>query len=117
MKPQTVKYMLMAQDMERAVSFYRDIMGFAEGFVSEHWSELKFGEVILALHGGGSGKRCETGLSIQYENVSVAHAAAVEAGATEIDSPERSNGEPIILSRIADPEGNVIMLTQYVAAD
>ena len=104
----------MAHDMDRAVTFYRDTMGFTEAFSSPHWSELRFGDAILALHGGGDRSRSATGLSLQYEDVSAAYTAAIVAGATEIASPEGREGEPIILARIADPEGNEIMLTQYV---
>jgi predicted enzyme related to lactoylglutathione lyase len=114
MKPQVIKYVLMAQDMDRAVSFYRDTMGFAQGTVSPYWSELRFGDAILGLHGGGDGSRNQTGLSIQYQDVRKAFAVAVESGAKAVQPPEQREGEPIILSSISDPEGNVIMLTQYV---
>lgn len=114
MKPQAVKYMLMAADMDRAVSFYRDTMGFEESFISPDWSELKSGDAILALHGDGDGLSNPTGLSLQYEDVRLAHANAIGAGAVSIQPPEWREGEPILLATIADPEGNVIMLTQYV---
>lgn len=106
--------MLMAADMDRAVAFYRDTMGFEEGFVSPDWSELRFGDAILALHGGGDGSSNPTGLSLQYEDVNLAHASAIGAGAVSLQSPEWREGEPILLATIADPDGNVIMLTQYV---
>ena len=114
MKPQAVKYMLMVEDMDRAVVFYRDVLGFEEGFSSPHWSELKFGDAILGLHGGGDGSRRETGLSIQYEDVNTQFESAVKSGASAVGKPVQREGEPIILASIEDPEGNVIMLTQYV---
>ena len=114
MKPQAVKYVLMAQDMDRAVAFYRDSIGFSVDFISPYWSELRFGDAILGLHGGGDGSRQPTGLSIQYEDVARAYSSAIESGATVIQAPEQREGEPIILASIADPEGNVVMLTQYV---
>ena len=114
MKPQAVKYVLMAEDMDRAVAFYRDSIGFAEDFVSPYWSELRFGDAILGLHGGGDGTRQPTGLSIQYEDVASAYAEAIKSGATGIQPPVKREGEPIILASIADPEGNVVMLTQYI---
>lgn len=113
-QPQAVKYVLTAQDMDRAVAFYRDTIGFTECFVSPHWSELRFGDAILGLHGGGDGSLNQTGLSIQYADVRSAYAAAVAAGATAVQAPEQREGEPIMLATVADPEGNVIMLTQYI---
>lgn len=114
MKPESVKYMLHAQDMERAVSFYQDTLGFSLNFTSPYWSELRFGDAILGLHGGGNGSDNLTGLSIQYADVKEAYAKALEAGASSIDAPTQREGEPIILSTLKDPEGNIIMLTQYV---
>jgi predicted enzyme related to lactoylglutathione lyase len=114
MQPESVKYLINAQDMNRAVGFYRDTMGFSEGFISADWSELRFGDAILGIHGGGDGSRNQTGLSIQFENVEAAYAAAIENGARPVQRPEQREGEPIILSSIIDPEGNVIMLTQYL---
>jgi len=114
MKPQSVKYMLHAQDMERAVAFYRDTLGFTLSSTSEYWSELTFGDAILGLHGGGTGADNATGLSIQYEDVQAAFNTAIKAGATLVQEPKQGEGEPIILSSIKDSEGNVIMLTQYV---
>lgn len=104
----------MAQDMDRAVAFYRDTLGFVEDFVSPYWSELRFGDAILGLHGGGDGTRRKTGLSIQYQDVRTAYSHALASGGTAVNAPERREGEPIVLSAILDPEGNEIMLTQYV---
>ena len=114
MKPQAVKYVVMAKDMDRAVAFYRDTLGFAEDFASPYWAELRFGDAIIGLHGGGDGSRRKTGLSIHYEDVEGAFSLALSNGGAAISAPERREGEPIILSTILDPEGNEIMLTQYV---
>ena len=104
----------MAQDMDRAVAFYRDTLGFVEDFASPYWSELRFGDAIIGLHGGGDGSRQKTGLSIQYEDAETAFSHVLANGGTAIQAPERREGEPIILSTVLDPEGNELMLTQYV---
>jgi predicted enzyme related to lactoylglutathione lyase len=114
MKPQSVKFVLMVEDMERAVAFYRDALGFDESFASPHWSELRFGDAILGLHGGGDGSRTPTGLSIQFEDIAHAYDRALALGATGVQAPEAREGEPILLASLADPEGNILMLTQYL---
>lgn len=113
-QPQAVKFVLIAQDMDRAIEFYRDALGFIESFTSPYWSELRYGDAILGLHGGGDGAVQQTGLSIQYEDLALAYTEAINAGATRVKEPEQREGEPIMLASITDPEGNVIMLTQYV---
>ena len=42
-----VKYV---SDMQRAISFYKDQLGFALRFQSPEWSEFETGETTLALH-------------------------------------------------------------------
>ena len=37
-------------DMDRAVKFYRDVLGFPLKFESPGWSEFSTGETTLALH-------------------------------------------------------------------
>ncbi|HWL09343.1 MAG TPA: VOC family protein [Planctomicrobium sp.] len=117
MKPQAVKYVLMVQDMDRAVRFYRDTMGFTEGSLSSYWSELRFGDAILGLHYGGDGSRHQTAISIQYANVAAAYAMAIKSGAEGVQAPVQREGEPILFSSVVDPEGNIITLTQFVGED
>lgn len=114
MKLEKVKYVLMAQDMERAVAFYVGTFGLKEGFVSPWWSELLFGDAIVALHGGGEGEQSLTNLSLQVDDAVAACAIIESAGGTIVEPPVQREGEPIKLGRFADPEGNLVMLTQYV---
>jgi predicted enzyme related to lactoylglutathione lyase len=114
MKITAVKYLLMAQDMERAVTFYRDVMGLQEMFRSDDWSELSFGNAIVALHGGGDGSPNATGLSIQVDDINVAFQEVINAGGISLSEPVARTGEPIILAEFRDPEGNELMLTEYV---
>lgn len=109
-----VKYMLMAEDMDRAVGFYRDVFGLTPKLTSPHWSELAFGDCIVALHGGGSGEWNETGLSFQVTDLDAACRAVASAGGRIVEEPTARPGEPIRLARAVDPEGNQIMLTERV---
>ena len=113
MKVTAVKYMLMAQNMDRAVEFYTSVFSFTLSFKSEFWTEMTFGDAIIALHGGGDGSLNKTGLSIQTDNIEEFHNNCIDKGATENKAPESRPGEPIVLSEIIDPEGNIISLTEY----
>ena len=109
-----VKFVIYVQDMDRAVVFYRGVFGLGLKYFSEHWSELTFGDAIVALHGGGAGQRTETGLSFQVADA-VSACAAVEQGGGAIAAPPESRpGEPILLARAVDPEGNGFMISQFV---
>jgi predicted enzyme related to lactoylglutathione lyase len=114
MKPEKVKFMLMAADMRRAVRFYRDVIGLEEVFVSDFWSELRHGDAIIALHGGHDGTRNPTGLSFQFEDVLAKADSIREAGATILQAPGQREGEPILLGIYRDAEGNEVFITQYV---
>ena len=111
---ESIKYMLMVQDMGRAVRFYREVVGLKPAFESPEWTELTFGSAIVALHGGGGGAYRKTGLSIQVRDI-VAACKEIEAGGGKIAlSPQIRPGEPIKLAEVMDTEGNAFSLTQYV---
>lgn len=114
MKPEKVKFMLMAADMKRAVSFYRDVIGLEPLFVSDFWTEMSFGDAIIALHGGHDGSRNPTGLSFQYEDVLAMAEKIAGAGGKILQSPQQREGEPILLGVYRDAEGNEVFITQYV---
>jgi predicted enzyme related to lactoylglutathione lyase len=114
MKPEKVKFMLLAADMRRAVAFYRDAVDLAEVFISEFWSELRHGDAIIALHGGHDGTRNPTGLSFQYDDVLGKVEQLEKAGAKVLQAPVQRAGETILLAILRDPEGNEFFATQYV---
>jgi predicted enzyme related to lactoylglutathione lyase len=100
--------------MERAVRFYAGVFQFQPGYVSEHWSELSFGDSIIALHGGGEGTPNPTGLSIQVDDAAAACVSIKQAGGQILSEPVVREGEPIKLGFFRDPEGNEVMLTEFV---
>ncbi|MES2738489.1 MAG: VOC family protein [Verrucomicrobiota bacterium] len=114
MRPEKVKFMLLAADMRRAVRFYTAVLGFQQIFVSDFWSEVACGDAILALHGGHDGSVNPTGLSLQFEDVLEVAVAIERAGGRILEVPTQREGEPILLGRYRDPEGNEGFITQYV---
>jgi predicted enzyme related to lactoylglutathione lyase len=41
------------EDMERAIAFYRDVLGLEPSYESPHWTTFETGPCTLALHAGG----------------------------------------------------------------
>ena len=79
------------------------------------WSELTFGDAIVAMHGGGSGELRSTGLSFQVEDIDSAVREVERGGGRVTRGPEDRPGEPIRLAGVVDTEGNAFALTQMVA--
>lgn len=106
--------MLMATDMSRAVEFYREVFGFEELMVSDYWSELKWGDAIVAFHGGYPGGRNPVPLTLEFDDIMEAVDQISAAGGTILEAPKQREGEPILLGTFRDPEGNELFMTQYI---
>lgn len=110
-----VKYLLWVQDMSRAVRFWRDTFGGEVLTESEHWSEVRLGgSAILGLHGGGDGSEVESQLSIQVTDADEACGEIAAKGGKIVSAPVVREGEPIKLASVADPEGNLFSITEWV---
>lgn len=112
MKIERVKYIIWAEDMERALAFYRDFLGGNVLKQNDVISEVELGGAVIGIHGGGEGKRTWTGLSFQVHDVVAAAAEWVRAGGTLQREPQSENDEPPHLAMCVDPDGNEIMLTR-----
>ena len=113
MQVQQLKFILWAQDMGRALAFWRDAVGLAVRMASPHWSELTHGDAVLALHGGGDGTFRETGLGVQVADLDAACAEVAAAGGTVRTPPMARPGEPIRLAELTDPEGNGFTMSEW----
>lgn len=115
MRVQKTYFMLMAQDMDRALAFYEGALGLQRTLASPYWSELLSGAAVVALHGGGDGQRQRTGLGFEVDDLEAACASVRAHGGHIEKEPEARPGEPIRLAEARDPEGNVFSLAQHVA--
>ena len=107
-----VKYTLWAADMDRAVGFYCNAFG---GRVVKHNSVIAEVEIlgsVIAVHGGGEGKRTWTGLTFQVPDVIEGAREVVRAGGVLSREPEPEEGEPPHLAMCIDTEGNEFMLSR-----
>jgi len=112
MHVERVKYILWAADMNRALTFYRDLFGGKILKQNEVISEIEVCNAVIGIHGGGEGKRTWTGLSFQVPDVVAGAGEVVRAGGQLTRQPEPENGEPPHLAMCVDPEGNEFMLTR-----
>ena len=115
MKVRKTLYMLMVQDMERGVRFYRDVLGLDVKLHTPGWSELTLGDSTVALHGGGTGERTRTGLSFEVEDIDDACRQVQDGGGQLLRGPVLRAAEGIRLADLADPEGNVFFFSAPVA--
>ena len=112
MKVEQVKYIIWAADIQRAVNFYRDVLGAEVTKQSDVISEVLLCGATIGIHGGGEGKRTWTGMSFQVPDVVEGAKEIVAAGGQLTRQPEPEDGKPPHLAMCVDPEGNEIMLTR-----
>ena len=114
MEIQSVKYLLMVQDMDRAIAFYQDVIGLNLKSYSPEWSEFTLGDSTVALHGGGTGEFIETGLIFRVADIGSACQEVVSGGGKLRSGPVDRPGEPIKLAQLCDTESNGFTFSQYV---
>ena len=107
----SVYVMLHAQDMDRAVAFWRDVMGLGVKTQSPEWTELTFGDTVIAFHGGGDGSENPSGLGFDSPDMDGLCEAIAAAGGTIRMPPTDRPEEGIRLAEFSDPEGNIVMLS------
>ena len=107
----SVYVMLNAQDMDRAVTFWTGVMGLGVKMQSPEWTELTFGDTVIAFHGGGDGSDSRSGLGFDSPELDELCESIAGAGGTITMPPAERPNEGIRLAEFRDPEGNIVMLS------
>ena len=115
MRIEAFKTILWAQDMDRAVAFWQAVAGLDVVLHTPYWSELRWGDATLALHGGGEGTYHASGVALTVGDVDAACAEVRAAGGTVRTEPVDKTEEGIRLADLVDPEGNGFQLSQRIA--
>lgn len=107
-----LKYTIWAADAGRAAAFYTQCFGAEIVRQNPHITELTIAGGLIAIHGGGEGKRTWTGLTFQVADVVAGAAEVVAAGGKCDREPQWEDGEPPHLAMCEDTEGNQFMLSR-----
>lgn len=99
--------------MDRAVAFYRDVLGLTPGYTSPYWSDFDLGAFKIGLHPGAkqpaqAGSGWYLGLAT---NDLKALRDSVEASSGSVVEDYHQTPSGVVLT-IADPDGNPVQLMQ-----
>jgi len=91
------------EDLDAAVRFYRDAFDFKVALESPYWSELRWGDATIAVHGREAtpSAETETGLGIEVDDLDAACQAVADAGGRVVNPPVERPGEGIRLATAA----------------
>lgn len=98
------------EDLQRAVRFYTDALGFAAEFRFDHYAGVRLGDCRIGLSGPGDPRRRQPGAGEVYvvcEGVDEFHRRASGAGA-RVDGAPESRDYGMRDFALRDPDGNVI---------
>jgi len=97
-------------DMDAAIAFYRDALGFTLGFQSPFWTEFETGETKLALHPASAENPAgSVQLGLGSEDVDRFYAEAQVKGIAFTSAPTEMHGTR--LARFLDPDGAEITVS------
>ncbi len=99
-------------DIDRAIAFYRDVLGLELQYrTGDEWAEFRAGPIRLGLHTGGDGRPGGT-LAFTVADLDIARAGLVSKGVEIGHEGGGENREPRFVE-FADPDGNVLALFEY----
>jgi len=101
-------------DMERAVTFYRDVLGLRLVYrTGDDWAQFEAGPVQLGLHASGHGEHRPGGtLAFRVDDLDSSRVALAARGISFTPEGGGEGGEPRFVE-FPDPDGNVLGLLEY----
>ena len=97
-------------DMDRAIRFYRDTLGFAVKFQSPGWSELSTGETTIALHSSSAENPAgRVRLGINVPDLGSFHKELTGRGVRFTQTPTEMHGTRV--ARFVDSEGTEVSVS------
>jgi catechol 2,3-dioxygenase-like lactoylglutathione lyase family enzyme len=112
MKRKLSHFCVHVKDMDKALSFYRDTLGFEVEYQTNEWSELKLNDkVSLAL-------KCVSdpvpGIGFSVDNCEEATKLLEDKDVEITTRCNKRENEGLILTQFKDPDGNVLWMTEKI---
>ena len=103
-------------DMDRAVRFYRDVLGLPLKFQSPSWSEFSTGETSLALHPASENNPAGSiELGFNVADLAIFHREMTEKG-VQFGMPPTKQDFGGILAQFVDSEGRRCSVAEETSA-
>lgn len=103
----------VTRDMERAVTFYRDVLGLSLSFQDgANWAQMKAGDVNFSLASPAEAAEGATGAVVIFEvdDIEASKTALAAGGGVVLD--QRDMGDHGRALTFRDPDGNLVQLFQ-----
>ncbi|AIE86249.1 VOC family protein [Fimbriimonas ginsengisoli] len=99
-------------DMDRAVAFYRDVLGLSPRLVTPYWSDFMLGPIRLGLHPKFRGEASGGGwiVGVEVADLKALRTRLSEAG-YPTDHPYHETPLGVVVD-FADPDGNPLQAIQ-----
>jgi len=114
-----LSFHLAVADLDRAVAFYRDVLGLKEVVVSYeyNWAEFESGvpgcTIGMGVDPGGVGA-CQSSISFGVADLDAAREALQQRG-VRFEPENIEVGDQVRLALFQDPDGNSLMLSQRLS--
>ena len=104
---------LRVQDMNRALAFWRDGLGFKERFQLDVLSEVELNGTVVVLQPGRDGEYRRSSLGLEVSPDIDAAVAAVLAGGGSVKSEPQHVVSDLYQAIVVDTEGNGFQMTSH----
>jgi catechol 2,3-dioxygenase-like lactoylglutathione lyase family enzyme len=106
---------LFVADMDRAIEFYRDVLGLPLDYrTGNEWAQLSAGPVKIGLHGTGSAAQSRAGGTLAFTVTDLdATKAKLASRGVEVGHEGGGDGRGPRFVEFTDPDGNVLALFEY----
>jgi catechol 2,3-dioxygenase-like lactoylglutathione lyase family enzyme len=104
--------MLAVSDLQRAIAFYRDVLGVPSKFATEEFAFLDGGGIMIGLRRSASlppGENLRAEVVFEVDDIEAAHRALAARGVEFRHAPRQATADRYVAD-FRDPDGNAISI-------